>query len=90
MNAYNISVTVGATIFRPQVNLEKDSLNYAIYYELLQRMIHSNKILFDKSITVEALKTEYQIRNLDSDSDSDSVLDSEPDQDPDQIPYDKE
>ena len=49
-------------------------------------MIHSNKILFDKSITVEALKTGYQIKNPDSDLFFD--LDSDPDQVPAKIPND--
>ena len=35
MNPYNISVTVGPNIFRPEVNTNKDLVNVSMYYELI-------------------------------------------------------
>ena len=53
MNRYNLSVTIGSTIFRPKVCSAADLAHCSLYYELLQRMMEKNTILFDKDITQE-------------------------------------
>ena len=64
MTYYNISVTVGPNIFRPEQNTTKDVINVGMYYELMQRMMELEPILFDKSIEIDEIIQAY--KNLPS------------------------
>ena len=59
MTSYNIAVTVGPNIFRPQKNETKDLLNVGIFYDLLIRMIENFDVLFDKNLSYENLIERY-------------------------------
>ena len=55
MTAYNLAVTVGPNIFRPEQNSAKDLVNVGIFYELIITMIQNHKELFDKSLSYDDL-----------------------------------
>jgi len=47
MNAYNIAVTVGPNIFRPEKVRPADLFNAGTYYDVVIRMMEHYDILFD-------------------------------------------
>lgn len=55
MNEYNLAVTVGPNIFRPRRIMPSDIAKVGIFYDLLIRMIRNHQVLFDRSLSCEAL-----------------------------------
>ena len=49
MNSYNIAVTVGPNIFRPQQSTSDDVVNVGIYYQILIKMIDYYDYIFGES-----------------------------------------
>lgn len=47
MNAYNIAVTVGPNIFRPEKVRPADLFNAGTYYDVVIRMMENYEILFE-------------------------------------------
>ena len=50
MTAYNVAITVGPTIFRPEKTRPDDITNVGSYYELIIQMIQQYDLLFDDNI----------------------------------------
>lgn len=51
MNAYNIAVTVGPNIFRPETIRPADLINAGTYYDAVIRMIENFDVIFNDSTT---------------------------------------